>query len=160
MDGENFVPATHYGDIKNASELPAAAVFLTWLAVGDQEGHNQFLQRKVTTDANGVAHQTKYFKLIDMGQAFGSFSWNATTIAAVPAAYALPPHMVPLLSRAALAPVIDQLKHLTDDDIRGCLSERPNEWGIDDADVSALLARLLAARDIVDTVLFTGNPGL
>jgi hypothetical protein len=46
MEGDNFIPAHHYGEIENLSQLPAAAVHLAWLAVGDQEGHNQFLSAR------------------------------------------------------------------------------------------------------------------
>ena len=51
MEGENFIPASHYNEIANDSELPFAAVFLTWLVVGDQEGHYQYLQRLEIRDA-------------------------------------------------------------------------------------------------------------
>jgi hypothetical protein len=40
--GQNFT-AADYAHIQNRSALPAAAVHLAWLKVGDQESHNQYL---------------------------------------------------------------------------------------------------------------------
>jgi len=160
MDGENFVPTQHYAEIANADELPTAAVFLAWLAVGDQDGHNQFLQRKVVTDTAGVQTQTKFFKLIDMGQAFGSFTWSAADVARVHTSYSLPPHMVAHLNLAKLADPIARLNALPNDKIERCLIDRPMEWNIPDADVGAIVTRLTAARDTITDILRTGNPAI
>jgi hypothetical protein len=61
MQGENFVAPGHYAEIENGSELPAAAVHLAWLAIGDQQGHNQYLQR-LEYEEHGVIKKTKRFR--------------------------------------------------------------------------------------------------
>ena len=65
MVGENFVAPGHYDDIANKSELPAAGVHLSWLAIGDQQAHNQYLQR-MEYEEQGVLKKTKHFKLMDI----------------------------------------------------------------------------------------------
>jgi hypothetical protein len=108
MLGENFVAPAHYNEIENSSELPAAAVHLAWLAVGDQQGHNQYLQR-IEVEDHGVIKKTKRFKLIDMGQMFGNFGWTAATAASV--AVQAPRTK----SSGKFAEVISCLKHGADD---------------------------------------------
>lgn len=158
MEGENFIPVQHYGEIENSSELPAAAVHLAWLGVGDQEGHNQFLQRKVVVDTAGVSKQTKYFKLIDMGQAFQSFAWTAADIVTPHTSYTMPAHMVTHLTLAKLADPIARLKELSMEEITACISDRPEEWNIPDEDIEALAVRLRAGQDMIEDIIHAGNP--
>jgi hypothetical protein len=158
MEGENFVPASHYAEIANASELPFAAVFLTWLAVGDHEGHNQFLQRLEIRDASGQSKTTKRFRLVDMGQAFGDFNWDANKVSTVPASYKLPPHLAAKLNLASLAPAFAELGTIHEADIRACFEDCPQEWEVSSADKQAAVARLLAARQLVEEILRAGNP--
>jgi hypothetical protein len=101
MIGENFVPPGHYDDIANKSELPAAGLHLSWLAIGDQQGHNQYLQR-LEYEEHGVPKKTKRFRLIDMGQMFGNFNWTAANLANVHTLYQLPPHLAAHLTKANL----------------------------------------------------------
>jgi hypothetical protein len=125
MVGENFVAPGHYAEIQNSSELPAAAVHLAWLAIGDQQGHNQLLHR-VELEESGVIKKTKRFKLIDMGQMYGNCNWTALTVATVHKAYQLPTHLVPHLTKANLAPAIKQLSSLSDEIITECFEDSPD----------------------------------
>jgi hypothetical protein len=160
MEGENFVPASHYSEIENSAALPFAAVFLTWLAVGDQEGHNQYLQRAEVQDATGQSRTTRRFRLIDMGQMFGDFNWRAETLANAPAGYKLPSHMVSKLTLAQLKPALEQLRAVVPDDIRACFEECPPDWGTPERDKQAAITRLIASRDNVEEILKTGNPSI
>jgi hypothetical protein len=108
MLGENFIAPGHYAEIENSLQLSAAAVHLAWLAVGDQQGHNQYLQR-LEYEEHGVLKKTKRFKLIDMGQMFGDWNWSAASVAAVHTSYQLPIHLVPHLTIASLQPALDQI---------------------------------------------------
>jgi hypothetical protein len=157
--GENFVPARHYSEIENSTELPTAAVLLAWLTVGDQDGHNQYLQRE-TRDEEGKAKPTKLFLLVDMGQMFRSFNWTAENIAGPPAAYTIPPHIADKIIMPSLVPVMAKLRSITDNDIRACFTDRPEEWGIPDADATAGANRVIAWRDGIENVVRTGNPNI
>jgi hypothetical protein len=155
--GENYVPARHYAEIENAAELPTAATLLAWLAVGDQETHNQYLQKE-TRDEHGKAKETKLFLLVDMGQMFGTCSWAAGSVETPPAAYALPGHIADKLTSEMLKPAVDQLRKVSDSEIRVCFADRPEEWSIADADANAGVARVIASRDKIDSIIRTGNP--
>lgn len=154
--GENFVPVRHYAEIENTSELPTAAVLLAWLAIGDQEGHNQYLQRE-TRDDQGTAKATKRFLLVDMGQMFGNWNWTGDT---PHNSYRIPSHIVDKVSTLSLSPAIVQLKNVSDEDIRACFEDRPSGWNVTDADVDAGIRRAVAARDEIESIIKTGNPGL
>jgi hypothetical protein len=130
MEGENFVPTMHYAEIENAAELPAAAVFLAWLAVGDQEGHNQYLQRLEVRQQAGPAKATKRFRLIDMGQMFGSFAWDAHNVLPVHDAYALPSHLRERTTWAKLEPAMDELRAVADEAIQNCFIDYPTVWDV------------------------------
>jgi hypothetical protein len=132
MLGENFIAPGHYEDIENSSELPAAAVLLSWLAVGDHQGHNQYLQR-LEREESGVIKKTKRFRLIDMGQMFGDFNWSAGSVAKVHTSYKLPGHLANHLTKATLATAIDQLAQLPDSIIEECFQDCPGAWGISNA---------------------------
>jgi len=160
MDGENFVPAQHYGDIQNASELPRAAVHLGWLAVGDQEGHNQFLQRLEIRREGYPPMTTKRFKLVDMGQMFGNFNWDAATAGAPHTTYTLPAHLAATLTRAQLAPAMQALQAVDAGAIRDCFMECPDEWNVPAVDKEAGAARCIAAAAQIEQILHAGNPGI
>jgi hypothetical protein len=159
MLGENFVAPGHYADIENHSELPAAAVLLSWLATGDQQGHNQYLQR-LEREENGVIKKTKRFKLIDMGQMFGDFNWTAANVAQVHVNYVLPPHLANHLSKASLAVAIDQLKQLADTVVEECFQDCPDTWAISPADKTAGATRANAAKKTIEDIIYNGNPGI
>jgi hypothetical protein len=159
MLGENFVAPAHYTEIENGSELPAAAVHLAWLAVGDQQGHNQYLQR-IEIEEHGVVKKTKRFKLIDMGQMFGNFSWTAGSVANVHTTYQLPGHMIPHLSKAKLAPTIEQLTNLQDSIIEACFQECPAGWGVPDSDKTAGAQCAIKAKKTIGDIIFNGNPSI
>ena len=157
MEGENFIPAAHYGEIENLAELPAAAVHIAWLAVADQEGHNQFLQEKQVSDPTGI-RRTKHFKLIDMGFAFGNPDWAAATLAPATPSYTLPRHMIEKLTSANLRNAIAALKSVSDTSIEQCLTDCPQEWAIQQNDRDAVLERAIRARDDIKNTIFLDNP--
>jgi len=155
MNGTNFIPAQHYTDIANASELPFAAVFLAWLAVGDQEGHNQFLQQ---VEVAGTL--TKRFKLVDMGFMFGNPTWSEANARTVHTSYTIPQHLVLQLSVAKLKPAIEALKMIPDNVIRECFDDCPDDWNILSADRDAAVARVCEARDSIESIIRNGNPSI
>jgi hypothetical protein len=157
MLGENFVAPGHYAEIANSSELLAAAVHLAWLAVGDQQGHNQYLQR-VEYEDNGVVKKTKHFKLIDMGQMFGNFNWTAATVATVHSTYQLPVHLAALLTKPKLEPAIAQLSTLTDAVIEECFQDCPDTWNISAEDKSAGAKCAIQAKHTINDIIYEGNP--
>jgi hypothetical protein len=107
MQGQNFVPSQHYGEIENSSQLAAAAVHLAWLHVEDQHGHNQFLQRLVT----GAALEQKIFRLIDMGFMFGNAGWTTASLATLPTQYLLPRHLADKLTMTLIETAIADLNN-------------------------------------------------
>lgn len=160
MDGENFVPAQHYQEIANTAELPSAAALLGLLAVGDQQGHNQYLQRKEVRPPGGAPIMTKHSRLIDMGQMFGHWAWSAATHSACHAAYALPGHMAAHLTWGKLQPTIDEIAGAADGEFHACFEDCPEEWAVPAADRAAGSARVIVARDSLAGILRTGNPGI
>jgi hypothetical protein len=157
MPGENFVAPGHYADIENHSELPAAAILLAWLNVGDQQGHNQYLQR-LECEEQGVIKRTKRFKLIDMGQMFGNFSWTAESVANVHATYQLPAHLAARLTRETLLPAINQLSTVDDSTIEECFEDCPSTWRISPAEKAAGVGCVIQARRNINNIIFNGNP--
>ena len=155
MEGDNFIPAQHYGEIENVSQLPAAAVQLAWLAVGDQEGHNQYLQRKEATGIGG--RRTVRFMLVATGFAFGGANWSATALN-LPDSYRLPVHMADKLTVDRLEASIASLAGLADDVIRACFSDCPAEWTIVDEDIAAVTEVALRRRDHIRRIIGDGNP--
>jgi hypothetical protein len=108
MEGDNFIPSQHYAEIETLSQLPAAAVQLAWLAVADQEGHDQYLQRKEATAVGG--HKTVRFMLVDMGFMFGGARWSAGL--RLPTTYVLPIHVAEKLTLDKLEPAIAAVESL------------------------------------------------
>ena len=155
MEGDNFVPAQHYGEIENLSQLPAAAVHLAWLAIGDQAGHNQFLQRR--EPRVGGPGKTVRFMLIDMGFMFGGPTWSAGSLKEHNS-YSLPGHIADKVTIGKLQPAIEELNKVTDDAIRECFESRPEEWAVSDDDVRAGIAVALGARRRIESIVKSGNP--
>ena len=160
MEGENFVPVQHYTEIENTSELPFAAVHLAWLAVADQEGHNQYLQRLEIRREGYPPAMTKRFKLVDMGQMFGGAAWTAASVSAVPPAYALPGHLAAKLTLEKLAAAINAVKGLPAGAIQACFADCPDEWNIPADDKPSGAARAIAAAAQVEQIIRTGNPAI
>jgi hypothetical protein len=155
MEGDNFLPTQHYGEIENSSQLPSAAVHLAWLNVGDQQSHNQFLQRR---DARpGGPGKTVRFMLIDMRFMFGGPAWVGSTLQPH-TSYALPPHLADKLTLAKLQPTLDALRGAPDAAIRDCFESRPAEWNITDQDVAQGIAVAIHGRDRIDEIIKAGNP--
>lgn len=155
MEGENFVPAQHYSEIENSSQLPFAAVHLAWLAIGDQEGHNQYLQR--SESAVGTSRRRVRFMLIDMGFMLGSPAWTAGTVGAVHASYRLPRHLADKLSAAKLQPALELIRSISEPDVRNCFHDVPEEWTITDDERDAAVRRTLTAQAHVEQILRAGN---
>lgn len=160
MEGENFVPTQHYTEIENASELPLAAVHLAWLAVGDQAGHNQYLQRLEIRREGYPPVVTKRFKLIDMGQMFGNFAWTEASVGGIHTSYVLPDHLAAKLTLAKLAPAIAAVNGVTSEAIRECFSDCPDEWSIPAADRQAGAERAIGAALEIAAIVQAGNPGI
>jgi hypothetical protein len=155
MEGTNFLPASHYKDIDNASELPFAAVFLAWLAVGDQDGHNQFLQQMEV-----AGKITKRFKLVDMGFMFGTPKWAEANVRNVHLSYGIPSHIAAQLSMAKMKPAIEALKKISDADIRECFDDYPEDWNIPSSDREAAVKRVCEARDNIESIIRNGNASI
>ena len=155
MDGGNFVPSQHYADIENTSQLPYAAVFLAWLAVGDQEGHNQYLQQ---LEIAGV--KTKRFKLVDMGYMFGSPGWTKASITNVHDQYKIPIHLAEKLSFEKLKPAIGELQAIDDESIRQCFDDCPEEWDIPKEDREAGANNACSAKANIEQIIRKGNPSI
>lgn len=160
MEGENFVPAQHYTEIENHSELPMAAAFLARLAVGDQEGHNQYLQRLEIRHPSGHTEKTKLFRLIDMGQMFGNFKWDANSVSAVHKKYKLPQHLAEKLTWELLEPAIGALNTINDELVAACFNDCPDEWDIPKGDVDAAVERTVKAGGLIEQIIRDGNPSL
>ena len=160
MKGENFIPPQHYSEIENTSELPLAAVHLAWLAVGDQEGHNQYLQELEVRREGFPPTARKRFRLVDMGQMFGNFEWNADTVKVVHDRYKLPPHLAEKLTLEKLAPAISALKSVGDSSIRASFEDCPDEWNVPAADREAGAERALSAKDRIEEIIRKGNPAI
>jgi hypothetical protein len=160
MEGENFVPAQHYSEIQNSSELPMAAVHLAWLAVGDQQGHNQYFQRLELRRPGASAVTTKYFRLIDMGQMFGSCNWDAASVQNVHTSYKLPPHLAAMLKRDSLLAAIADLNGVDETAIRDCFADCPDTWGVPEADRLAGATRAITARRTISDIIRAGNSGI
>lgn len=156
MEGDNFIPAQHYAEIENLSQLPAAAVHLSWLSVGDQEGHNQYLQRKEATSVGGK--RGIRFMLADMGFMFRGGNWSAASLESLPEPYRLPTHIAERLTTEKLEPAVLALQALNDSSIRECLMDRPEEWHISDEDVQAAIDTVLVRRTTIRDILTAGNP--
>ena len=157
MEGDNFLPPQHYQEIENLSQLPLAAVHLAWLAVGDQQTHNQFLQRLEIDDQG--SRKSPRFMLIDMGQMFGDFKWTAGSVRNH-TAYQLPQHMVEKLTADSLAPAIKALRAVDEDAIRSCFADCPEEWDVPEADKSAGIEVALHGQNQIEGILRDGNPAL
>jgi len=159
MQGENFVPSQHYQEIENDSELPFAAVFLAWLSIGDQEGHNQFLQRLEVHQSSGTVQRTMRFRLVDMGQMFGNFRWTAQTLPPVAAGYRLPGHLAEKVNWDKLSPAVASLCSLDEAAIRDCFTA-PDEWSIASDDRDAAVNWVLERRALMDGVIRNSNTSI
>ena len=158
MEGENFVPPKDYGEIENSSQLPFAAVHLAWLSVGDQQSHNQYLQRLEVEGSS--PKRTKRFKLMDMGQMFANFSWTVETVRNVHREYRLPNHLAEKLTWDKLRPAIEKVKSIDDGAIQACFEEFPEEWDVSPEDKEAGVTRILAAKLNVEEIIRNGNPSI
>ncbi len=160
MKGTNFIPAQHYAEIENSAELPLAAVFLSWLCVGDQEGHNQYLQRLEIKQEGFPPKETKNFKMIDMGAMYANRNWTASNVATVHDRYKIPTHIAEKLTAEKLQPAIDTLKKVDESLIRECFEDCPNEWNVPQEDKDGGALRAVAARDKIEEIIKNGNPSI
>jgi hypothetical protein len=158
MQGQNFVPTDHYDEIENTSQLAAAAVHLAWLQVGDQEDHNQFLQRLETGALPpAVAAERRLFRLIDMGFMFGDPGWTAARIAALPDRYGLPRHLADKLTMAQVDAAISELMAVGEDKLRACFQELPDVWNVAQADIDAAAEYVVSVRPRLRDIIIRGN---
>ncbi len=157
MQGQNFVPAQHYGEIENSSQLAAAAVHLAWLHVEDQHHHNQFLQRLETGSALPHSAERKIFRLIDMGFMFTHAGWTAASLASLPTQYALPRHLADKLTMPLIDSVIAELLAVPESSVRDCFIDCPNEWGVSDTDRSAAADHAVSVRGRLRDIIVRAN---
>jgi hypothetical protein len=73
--GKDFVE-DDYKSIRNTAALPAAAVLLTWLQVGDQVGHNQYLFQLERVFPDKTTEKMNDFLLIDLAAICGVHDWS------------------------------------------------------------------------------------
>lgn len=150
--GENFREAD-YAAIENTAALPAAAVHLAWLQMGDQARHNQYLFQPVTVLPDKSTRKMNHFILIDQAKICGTFDWSSDSLGSPDAPYDLPPHMKARVSLDAVEPIIESLKNIDDDLIQSCFQYYPSTWDIESNIVDNLAAHLINRREHLVAVL-------
>jgi len=130
MRGENFVPTQHYDNILNATELPFALVFLHWLRIGDQDNHNQFLERVVSEDEWNLKEIGQRFRIVDAGFMYGTPKWNGPDLPATPPAFHGPKHLIDHVADEDIQTALGILGKVSDEAIRACFDVVPDDWAI------------------------------
>jgi len=128
LHGENFLD-TDYPSIKNRAVLPAAALQLCWLRVGDQQGHNQYLWRHDEILPDKTSRTTNHFMLIDLAAMFETHDWSGSDLGDGKQAYNLPTHLKAELSMKLMEPYLEAVQDIPEEDILGCFVS-PEDWGL------------------------------
>lgn len=158
MEGTDFHAATDLPRISNRQQIAQACVFLAWLNVQDQHGHNQYTQRVVEP---GATDRIFLLRLIDMGFAFGSASWSAgNLLASNTYQYRAPQYFADNVDTAAVSVAAANLASISDADILACFQDVPEEWGVPAADVTAAGQWALDVRSHVHAALGRAHPKL
>ena len=152
LPGSNFT-AQDYARIENTAALPAAALHLAWLQVGDQEGHNQYLNQLEQVLPDNTRRKLNQFSLIDQACLFGSHDWSNAALDQPASPYRMPSHLKAQLSMERLAPVVQQVQSLADCDIRSCFESYPQQWGIDPRLITRAIEYTLKRRDHLADIL-------
>jgi hypothetical protein len=149
--GSNFQPSD-YASIKNRSALAAAAVHLAWLAIGDQQGHNQYLWNTERILPDGTTRKMNHFFLVDQDAVFGRHDWS-TGLASVDEAYVLPTHLRDEVQWKDVEVVIQDVEAISDDELHACFLDYPSDWLIDEqlarAGAQHLAQRRAHLRDVL-----------
>jgi hypothetical protein len=152
LPGQNF-QEDDYLSIGNSSALPAAAVQLAWLQIGDQEGHNQFLARLEQVLPDKTTRKLNQFIIVDQASMCASHNWSTLELNSPQASYRLPRHLGRRLSMPAVEPVIADVQALDSDTIRACFEDFPPEWGITREMVDKVASFVLRRRQHLSDIL-------
>lgn len=152
MRGENFVPDRDYRNIGNLTELATAVVLLHWLRIGDQQGHNQFLERVISEDEWSLKEIGQRFRIVDAGFMFESANWDMASLTVPPSPYVAPDHLMQQVSDSDLRDAVDTLASVDDADIRACFHSVPSEWNIPKEDSSAGAEHAIHMKDWLPTI--------
>ena len=155
--GQNF-REDDYDRIENAAALPAAAVHLAWLQVGDQRSHNQYLYQPVQVLPDKSTRKMNHFILIDQAQLCGTFDWSSTSLGRPDKSYDLPPHMKTRVSMDGVEPVIERIRHIDENSIRSCFYQYPESWNIGREMAAKMADYLVIRRDHLAEVLRANLP--
>jgi hypothetical protein len=151
LHGGNFRPED-YGAIKNRGALPAAAVQLAWLGIGDQVGHNQYLWNAEQILPDGTTRKMTHFFLVDQAQMFGTWDWTKGT--GDPAApYQLPDHLCRQFEYAHVEAVVERVRRLDESAVADCFSGFPRQWSIEPSHVGDAQRHLLERREHLSDIL-------
>lgn len=149
MKGENFIPATHYDRIDNVTELPTAVVLLRWLQIGDQGGHNQFLEKIVSEDEWALKEIGQRFRIVDAGYMYGSPQWTSKTLQPVSSTFQVPNHLLDHVTNDRIESAIEVLRAVPDEAIRQCFEDVPEEWRIPEEDCRVGADHAIASKQAV-----------
>ena len=155
--GKNFAEKD-YEDIENRNALAAAAVHLSWLQVGDQAGHNQYLFQLEQHLPGGTTRKLKHFLLIDQAHVCGSADWSGASLDKPEAPYDVPAHLKKQVKFADVEPIITRAKEIQCADILACLKSYPDEWCIGEELVDKLGRFLLERRSHLEGLLKASLP--
>jgi hypothetical protein len=149
--GKNFSDAD-YTNIQNDAALPAAAVHLAWLQVGDQEGHNQYLYQLEQVLPDRTTRRMNHFILVDQAAVCGSHDWsNAELNPAGP--YNLPQHLKSRVKMTSIEPILQHVNALAEETIRSCFESYPDEWNTKPNLVQKIVDFILQRRKHLGDIL-------
>lgn len=152
LSGKNF-SKQDYTDIKNKASLPAAAVHLAWLQVGDQEGHNQLLYQLEQVLPDDTRRKMNHFILVDQAFICGTSDWRNAPLNEPNSPYDLPSHLKSQVSFESLEMVIEQVKAADIESVRGCFESYPETWDIGTELVDKVTDYILKRRDHLENIL-------
>lgn len=150
--GHNFT-AVDYPAIQNVASLPAAAVHLAWLQIGDQEGHNQYLYQLDQVLPDNTTRKMNHFIIVDQAAICGMHDWSSAALDTPSVPYNLPSHLKNQLELSRVEPLVNVVQALPEDAIRACFEDYPSTWGIGHGLVDKLLDFVLNRRTVLRNVL-------
>jgi hypothetical protein len=150
--GQNFAEADYAG-IKNTAALPAAAVLLAWLQVGDQESHNQYLYQLEQVLPDKTTRRMNHFILVDLAAVCGQHDWSNHALDNPGTPHTLPKHMQSRVKMDDVGPVLEVVNGLAEEDIRECCGSYPASWGIGDGLTKKLAKYVLDRRHHLAAIL-------
>jgi hypothetical protein len=150
--GQNFADSD-YPNIRNTEALPAAAVLLAWLQVGDQESHNQYLYQLEQVLPDKTTRKMNHFVLVDLAAICGQHDWSNLALDSPHTPHTLPPHLRRQVKMDRVRPVLQVVSDLTGEEIRECLNSYPASWGIGDSLTKKLAKYVLERRNHLPAIL-------